>query len=277
LSQPSGRLSLALKAYALALKIFAVYIAVAVSLYNAVGRAQGQHWITGALASLLAADGICDVGVAVYLRVVRKRPHRNEILFVAIALATAALGWYALRSASSFALVAGATVAIVLVRRSLKPHLFDPWSLEAVDPNFVVFRTDDAGLEAAKAQARATLPEFLKRLSAPGADVTSAAVKAPLPVPGGSEHVWLSGIQCDGDEFVGTVENHPSPGTGVQMGATVRISQTDISDWKLVERGQLVGGFTIRYFMSLMDPAQEAAMRAGLPFAIGPEAIPPTA
>jgi uncharacterized protein YegJ (DUF2314 family) len=257
--------------------MFATQVALAVSVYHAIESAQTQHWSARALASFLAAHGLFCVGLALYLRFVRKRPHRSEILFLGIALGTAALGWYAVRNAFPFVVVVGVTVAILIVRRRLRARLFDPWWMEGIDANFVVFRADDAGLEAAKAQARATLPEFLRRLSAPGADLASAAVKAPLPVPGGTEHVWLSGIRRDGDEFVGTLENHPSPATGMQLGATVRVSQSEISDWKLVERGQLVGGFTIRYFMSLMDPAQEAAVRAGLPFAIGREAIPPAA
>jgi uncharacterized protein YegJ (DUF2314 family) len=263
----------------LGLKLLALHIAVAVSVFAAVGGAPGQHWLARASASFVAADGICSVGLAAYLRFVRKRPRRNEILFLAMALVNVALGWYAIRSALSLALVAAICVGLILVHLRLRRYLFDAWWLEAgaADPNFVVFAADDAGLEAAKAQALASLPEFLRRLSAPGADLESAAVKAPLPVPGGSEHVWLSGIRCEGDQFVGTVDNHPSPETGVQVGARVRVSHSEISDWKLVERGQLVGGFTIRYFMSLMHPAQQAALHAGLPFAIGPEAIPPAA
>jgi uncharacterized protein YegJ (DUF2314 family) len=268
-SQPSGR-------FALVLKIIAVQVAIAVSLYHTLGG-EGQHWSARALASFLAAQGICAFGLVAYVRFVHKRPRRNEILFLIIASARAVVGWYAIRNAFSFALVATVAVAFMLVRRWLRRYLFDPWLQEARDPNFIVFPADDAGLEEAKAQARATLPEFLRRLSAPDADRSSAAVKAPLPVPGGTEHVWLSGIQCEGDQFVGTVENHPSAETGVQMGAIVRVAQAEISDWKLVERGQLVGGFTIRYFMSLMQPAQRAAVQAGLPFAIGSEAVPPVA
>ena len=90
-------------------------------------------------------------------------------------------------------------------------------------------------------------------------------------------HVWITDIRCDGDEFVGVVDNHPSPETGVRIGATVRAHHSQISDWKIVERGQLIGGFTIRYFVSRMPAAQREALNAGLPFAIGAQAIPPAA
>src|SRR5215218_150731 len=59
--------------------------------------------------------------------------------------------------------------------------------------NVVNIRADDPGLVAARDEARATLPEFLRRLEAPDADRESAAVKAPLLLPSGdTEHVWLS-------------------------------------------------------------------------------------
>lgn len=261
----------------LALKLFAVHLAVSVFVYVAAEGAPGQHWSARTLASLLAADGICDVGLAAYLRFVRRRPRRNEALFLVTALATAAAGWFAVRNALSLALVAGVAVGIIVVQRWLKPYIFDAWWAAEGGPsagNFVQLRADDPGLAAAKAQAVATIPEFLRRLSAPGADVTSAAVKAPLPVPGGTEHVWLSGIRCEGNEFVGMVANHPSPETGTVLGTTVRVRHSEISDWKIVERGQLVGGFTIRYFLSRMPPAQRAALNADVPFTIGPEPIP---
>ena len=143
--------------------------------------------------------------------------------------------------------------------------------------NLVVLRDDDPGLAAAKAEAVATLPEFLKRLAAPGADLSTAAVKAPLTVPGGTEHVWLTDIRHENGEFVGTVDNQPTEATGVQSGARIRVRESEISDWKIVERGLLIGGFTIRFFMSRMPARQRAALDKGLPFKIGPEAIPRSA
>ena len=263
----------------LGLKLLALHLAVAVSVYAAAGGAPSQHWLARSLASLVAADGICSIGLAAYLRFVRRRPRRNEILFLTMALVNTMVGWYAIRSALSLGMVAIICVGLILVHLRLKPYLFDAWWSDAgaADPNFVVSSAGDVGLEAAKAQAKATLPEFLRRLSAPGADTASAAVKAPLPVPGGTEHVWLSPIRWEGDEFVGLIANHPSPETGMQLGATVRVRHSGISDWKIVERGQLVGGFTIRYFLSRMPPAQRAALNEGAPFTIGPEAIPPAA
>jgi uncharacterized protein YegJ (DUF2314 family) len=261
----------------LAFNLFAVFAAVAASAFYAAGAVTGQHWSVRALGSLLFAHAVRDLGVAAYLRLFHARPRRSEGLFLVLALMTGATGWYALRHPVSLALVAGATLAIVFARLVLRPWLFDPWWAGSGDGNVVTLPADDPGLAEAKAQAVATVPEFLRRLAAPGADVASAAVKAPLPVPGGTEHVWLAGVRCEGGEFVGTVDNEPSPKTGVRSGDTVRVRHSEISDWKLVENGRLVGGFTIRYFMSRMPAKQRAALSAALPFTVGPEAIPPAA
>jgi len=140
--------------------------------------------------------------------------------------------------------------------------------------NFVVLPDDDPGMAAAKAEAVATVPEFLKRLATPGADLSTAAIKAPLPVAGGAEHVWLIDIRYESGEFVGTIDNNPTAATGMRSGDTVRVRETEISDWKIVERGELIGGFTIRYFVSRMPDKQRAAFTAALPFSIGSEPIP---
>lgn len=140
--------------------------------------------------------------------------------------------------------------------------------------NVVTLPDDDPGLNAAKAEAVATVPEFLRRLSTPGVDLASAAIKTALPVPGGTEHVWLTGVRYEGGEFVGTVDNTPSAESGVASGQVVRVKPAEISDWKLVHQGLLVGGFTIRYFVSRMPASQRRALAAGLPFKIGSEVIP---
>jgi uncharacterized protein YegJ (DUF2314 family) len=143
--------------------------------------------------------------------------------------------------------------------------------------NFAVLGEDDPGMAAAKAAAAATLPEFLRRLAAPGVNPEESAVKAAFPVPGGTEHVWIGRIRYEDGEFVGTLDNEPRADIGVQAGNIVRVQQSQVSDWKLVEHGQLVGGFTIRYFRDRMSARERAALDAALPFRIGPEPIPAAA
>lgn len=140
--------------------------------------------------------------------------------------------------------------------------------------NIAQLPKDDDGMEQAQAEARATLPEFLRRLAAPDVDLPSAAVKVPLTVPGGTEHVWINGIHLEGDEFVGRIDNQPHRATDLNAGDTIRVRQSEISDWKLVEDGQLVGGYTIRYLMKRMPARQRDAMLAALPFTIGHEPVP---
>lgn len=141
--------------------------------------------------------------------------------------------------------------------------------------NMVGIRGDDPALVAARDEARATVPEFLRRFEAPGADRESAAVKAGLPLPDGStEHVWLEAIRHEDGVFVGRVGNDPDPATGVRAGDEWRVAATEISDWKLVEAGQLVGGYSIRLFLSRMPERHRRAFEEAVPFAIGDVAIP---
>jgi uncharacterized protein YegJ (DUF2314 family) len=143
------------------------------------------------------------------------------------------------------------------------------------DGNMAMARADDEGLAAAKSQAVSTLPEFLRRLSSPGIERSTIAVKAPIAVDGGSEHVWLSNIRVEGDAFVGTIDNNPHPRTGKRAGDTLRVARSEISDWRLVENGVLVGGYTIRYFMSRMPAKQRAVMLASFKFRIEDDPIRP--
>ena len=72
---------------------------------------------------------------------------------------------------------------------------------------------------------------------------------------------------------VGRVDNQPRRATGLSVGDTIRVRQSDIGDWKLVEDGQLVGGYTIRCLMKRMPARQRNAMLAALPFLVGDEPI----
>jgi uncharacterized protein YegJ (DUF2314 family) len=141
--------------------------------------------------------------------------------------------------------------------------------------NVVELPDDDPGMAAARAEALATLPEFLRRFSAPGADLSSAAIKAPLVVGGGTEHVWVNDLRYENGDFLGTLDNAPR-GSALRSGEPMRVPAATISDWKLVEKGRLVGGFTIRYLVSRMPEKQRDAVLAGLPFAMDGDPIPPS-
>ena len=170
-----------------------------------------------------------------------------------------------------FRILFGLIVGILLLPFRLVRRLF------AGGGNLAVLGENDPGMAAAKAAAVATLPEFIRRLAAPGVNAEESAVKAAFPVPGGTEHVWIARVRYEGGEFVGTLDNDPRADIGVEAGDIVRVQQSQISDWKLVEHGQLVGGFTIRYFRERMSAKERAALDAALPFRIGPEPIPAAA
>ena len=116
--------------------------------------------------------------------------------------------------------------------------------------NVAALPADDPGLQAAKSNAVKTVPEFLRRLAAPGTDLESAAVKAPLEVPGGTEHVWVTGIRYEDGEFVGTVDNVPTQAAKVRAGDTVRVpGRRSATGSSSNEDSSLAQLLTIRYLM----------------------------
>ena len=155
---------------------------------------------------------------------------------------------------------------LLLPLRMLFPALFRPRI-----PNMIAVREDDPGMKAAIARARKTLPDFLARLRAGTADALTTSIKAGLPTKDGSkEHVWITNVRYEGGAFFGTLDNEPSADIGFVIGATVRVHESDISDWKLIENGKLVGGYTIRYIRSRMTKRQREYFDAHLPFTIDP-------
>jgi uncharacterized protein YegJ (DUF2314 family) len=134
--------------------------------------------------------------------------------------------------------------------------------------NIVNLEIDDAGIEAAKAEARRTVDEFIARLDA-AEGIEHQAVKAELLVEGGgTEHVWVTDVTYDGGMFVGAIGNTPIRATGFRMGEIMRVHPAQISDWSYVEGGRLVGGYTIRHIRSRMSDQERRTMDASLPFSI---------
>jgi hypothetical protein len=77
-------------------------------------------------------------------------------------------------------------------------------------------------------------------------------------------------VRYEGRAFFGTLDNEPSADIGFVIGATVRVHESDISDWKLIDNGRLVGGYTIRYIRSRMTKRQREYVDANLPYTIDP-------
>lgn len=117
----------------------------------------------------------------------------------------------------------------------------------------IQYAPDDAVMQAAIAEARATLPLFLEHaLNAEGYGIDGAVLKVGFPAQGktdmSEEHIWVSPFarQPDGS-FVGILANAPVDLGDLQEGDRVEFSQDMISDWHLTDpSGLFWGSYTSR-------------------------------
>lgn len=117
---------------------------------------------------------------------------------------------------------------------------------------------DDPAMDAAIAQAQATLPEWLGVLANPPRGYANIVFKFPL---GGTEHIWVDNVRREGDMLHGTLANNPfQPGWAI--GDRVSVPLADVSDWAYFDAAGVAHGYrTIVVLFSQMDPAEVAAIR----------------
>ncbi len=114
------------------------------------------------------------------------------------------------------------------------------------EPDYVRIEERDKAMDRAVQKARKSIGSFIEALRSPGAAQRHFAVKKPFVQGDKIEHIWLDQVTYDGSVFHGTVNNEPEDIKGVRLGQKVTVKPEDISDWMYVEKGRLVGGYTIR-------------------------------
>jgi len=131
---------------------------------------------------------------------------------------------------------------------------------EEGDP-IVEVESSDAKMNAAIAEANATLDEWLAVLENPPAGTNNIAFKFPLE---GWEHIWVGSVVRDGDFLLGQLNNNPHA-DGWSIGDFVRVPLSDVSDWAYTDRnGYTHGHRTTRVLLDELDPAFAAEIRQSL-------------
>jgi len=144
------------------------------------------------------------------------------------------------------ALVLIALVAFVVARRLFGSRQSGSW----VDPN-------DSELAAAEAQAKASLPDFLRRLEQPGPGETDFMLKFRLRSGGEAEQIWAEEITKRDGRIYGRLGNRPIS-AGYSEGQEVEIPPGDILDWGYRAGEVMQGHFSTRALMPRM-PRETAA------------------
>lgn len=122
------------------------------------------------------------------------------------------------------------------------------------------YKSDDAEMNAAIAQAKRALPDFVA-LYRDGKGERHA-VKVAIPHAGGREHIWMSVTGLEGDAFTGAIANRPVYVKDLRQGATYRAGSAMITDWSYYSGGLMHGGYTTRVSLKELTPAE--VQRLGL-------------
>jgi len=112
------------------------------------------------------------------------------------------------------------------------------------EKDVIGYEATDPKMNAAIAEAKKTLPDFLKRL--PKLDKESSMVKWAAPVGGSDrEHIWVNHLEYKDGWFTGDLANEPDNMPGKKMGDHVRFQESDVSDWIIFKPDNTYeGGYT---------------------------------
>ncbi|MCP5075290.1 MAG: DUF2314 domain-containing protein [Rhodobacteraceae bacterium] len=130
----------------------------------------------------------------------------------------------------------------------------------AGDP-VVVFENEDKEMNAAIAQARSTLPEFLTLVASGNPEIENFGVKVSLQGDEYIEHIWVSDVTVLGEgKFRGQLANAPVNLGRMKLGDRITFYNRQISDWNFVRDGKAYGYFTVRVIARQMAEDDAAAL-----------------
>lgn len=126
----------------------------------------------------------------------------------------------------------------------------------------------DSELEAAIAQARGSLDEFITRIATAHANRTFVALKVRFTPPGESpQDIWVDGVTHTNGVFRGNMGDD-IPSLRLEAGEKITIDEEDIVDWMIVEDGKLIGGYTIRLAVQRMSSGEREQFLETLDYTI---------
>ncbi len=138
------------------------------------------------------------------------------------------------------------------------------------EPPVYQIQDDDKQMMRASRRARTSVGKFITALRQPTSDQRDFAVKKKFVKDGAVEHLWLSDVKFTGNRFVGVVDNTPREISGLWAGTRVSVNPDEISDWSYVDKGVLVGGYTVRALLTELSPAERDKFLRRADFRLNP-------
>lgn len=127
----------------------------------------------------------------------------------------------------------------------------------ASEPVAAFVERDDPELAAARAKARAALPDFLAVLDKNSPDTGGYQVRFALTP---TEHIWVENLVRDGDRLTGTLVMKPLRSSH-QKGDRVTVPLSEVSDWGYWTRDNVAHGFQTYPVLFARLPKAEANAR----------------
>ena len=123
----------------------------------------------------------------------------------------------------------------------------------------------DAKVNAAIAQARATLPVFWAKYDERFPGGSEYRIKAALPTAhGGVEHIWVDVTSHSRLAARGTLANDPDDLPDLKFGSAITVEPEKVSDWMYMRGGKVYGGYTIRALLDRQSPEDRRRVGAML-------------
>jgi uncharacterized protein YegJ (DUF2314 family) len=127
----------------------------------------------------------------------------------------------------------------------------------ASEPVATFTERDDPELVAARAKARASLPDFLAVLAKGSPDTGGFQVRFALTP---TEHIWIENVTRDGGSLTGTLVAKPLR-SAHSKGDRVTAKLGDVSDWGYWTRDNVAHGFHSYPVLFARLPKAEANAR----------------
>jgi len=126
----------------------------------------------------------------------------------------------------------------------------------APGPKFTQIRSADAEYQKTIQDARASLDQFRGMLPVDGSPRFDAMVKSEIAEGDKRAFMWLSNTRKCGTGFVAEFFEIPQTFTKFKIGDQIELAESSVLDWMVNDRGELHGGFSLRYHRSMLSAVE---------------------
>ena len=116
----------------------------------------------------------------------------------------------------------------------------------------------DRDMNAAIAEARRTLDQFLALARNPPAGAGGFKLKVMLSDANGTEHFWFTPFKETRDGFAGVLANTPDKVKSFTEGKAYAFKREQISDWGYQLNGKQIGSYTVCVLFKTMPKGEVA-------------------